>query len=240
MDGNSNDNNKNKDKYVELTPTRTIAHMTAERMLLENAPLKEISRATGLPINAIRAIEATTDMSKAQKANANATAALGPLEPIPPSPYPPKRKPPSTLHLRVVPDDANAANPNPGASTNSALTAQAMPSPLLAPQPYHDDPSIPEYNSKRRTRLIDKGLKRAEEILDETVNTPQDLRDWSVAVLNLGNLRRLEEGEAINRVEVIDNRRTLEDKLAELAQSRIQAARIIELPEQNYREVSND
>jgi hypothetical protein len=115
-----------------------------------------------------------------------------------------------------------------------------MPSPLLAPQPYYDDPSIPEYNSKRRTRLIDKGLKRAEEILDETVNTPQDLRDWSVAVLNLGNLRRLEEGEAINRVEVIDNRRTLEDKLAELAQSRIQAARIIELPEQNYREVSND
>ena len=75
------------------------------------------------------------------------------------------------------------------------------------------------FDSNARKDLVDQGLTKALEILPEIAN-PRELQYWASAVSLLIDRRRMEDGEATQRVEVSDTRRLLEQKLRGLHERR--------------------
>lgn len=80
-----------------------------------------------------------------------------------------------------------------------------------------------DYAKERRIDLLNKAFAKAEEILDNYVYTPIQLQQWASAFGILVEKRRLEDGDATERSEVIDTsqaREQLRSKLTRLAQRR--------------------
>lgn len=79
-----------------------------------------------------------------------------------------------------------------------------------------------DYCAAERLVLLNEGFAKAREIL-ETVRTPNGLQSWTIAVGILTDKRRLEDGDATSRSEVIgvsDTRSRLASRLDELAARR--------------------
>ena len=78
-----------------------------------------------------------------------------------------------------------------------------------------------DYAQAERLELLNAGFDKARELLDD-LTTPNHLQSWTVAVATLIDKRRLEDGEATERTDVIDHgaRDRLARRMGELAARR--------------------
>lgn len=116
--------------------------------------------------------------------------------------------------------DARTFDPNHDENNNNSnneLTVmtpsemgQVLPKPTIA---------VTVYTPEKRINLIDAGLTKAEELLPD-IGSARDLQNWATALSMLANIRRTEEGGVTTRIEIVDSREKLADKLGTVRKNR--------------------